>query len=455
MSFLEQRFALRQRGTTIQTELRAGATTFMAMAYILFANPAILASAGIPFNGAAIATAFTAGILCILMGAVTNYPMCLAAGMGLNAVVAFTLVGTMGLSWQTAMGVVVLEGLVILALSASALRGAIMDAIPGGLKHAIAASIGLFITFIGFQNGNFITSHPATLLTFEDFTNPITVLSIIGFFISALLIAARIQGALLIGILATAIIGMLPVWPQVTGDRSSLVPFPERFFQIPRDWSTFFQFDLKSALQWQLIPVAFALLMTDFFDTLGSALAVTNKAGLVDENGRIPRLKKLLIVDSLGAIFGGMAGCSSNTCYVESAAGVAEGGRTGLTAITCGLLFLATLFCIPFVAVVGGGVEISPGVYKNPVTAGSLILVGYFMIETVRYIPWDDVEQAIPAFLTLTVTPFSFSITHGIGAGVISYVLLLALRGKARKISPLLWLTAALFTIVFLIPITE
>jgi len=452
MKSLQSFFEIQQRGTTLQTELRAGITIFMAMAYIIFANPAILQAAGVPFQGAMIATCATAGIMSIIMGLATNFPICMAAGMGLNAVVAFTLVQGIGLSWQTAMGVVVLEGIVVLLLSASTLRAAVMDAIPTSLKHAIAAAIGMFITFIGLQNGNFIKANPATLVTFEDFTKPVTALSFIGLLISAVLVAARARGALLLGILATAMLGMLPIW-SIPAGRGPLLPIPTDFFQIPRDWSTFFQFDLSGALKWQLVPVAFALLMTDFFDTLGSALAVVSKADLLDDSGRIPKLRRLLIVDSIGAIFGGMTGCSSNTTYIESAAGVSEGARTGLAAVVCGVLFLLSMFLVPIVAVVGSGVEVAPGVFKNPVTAGSLILVGFFMIDSVRSINWANMEESLPAFIIIAVTPFTFSITHGIGAGIVTYVLLLLLRGKARSVSPLLWLTAALFSLVFLSPL--
>jgi len=455
MSWLTNFFEFNKRNTSWKIEARAGVTIFMAMAYIIFANPAILQAGGVPFQGAVISTCVTAGILSILMGLLTNYPLCMAAGMGLNAVVAFTLVKAMGLTWQTAMGVVVLEGLVILMLSVSTLRSAVMDSIPTSLKHAIAGAIGLFITFIGLQNGNFIKSHPATMLTFEEFTNPVTLLSSIGFVLSATLIAARVRGALLLGITGTALIGMLPVWPTGTEGRGSLIGIPTEIIQWPGDWSTFFQFDIAGALKWQLIPVAFALLMTDFFDTLGSALAVVTKADLLDEKGRIPRLKRLLVVDSLGAIFGGMAGCSSNTSYIESAAGVSEGGRTGLAAVVCGLLFLGSIFFVPLVAVVGGGVEVAPGVFKNPVTAGSLILVGFFMIDSIRYIRWDHIEESLAAFIILVVTPFTFSITHGIGAGIITFVLLLIFRGKIRQVPPLLWVTAGLFSLVFLLPLVE
>lgn len=458
--FIQRFFEFDQRRTNAKIETRAGITTFMAMAYIIFANPAILSTAGVPFGACVVATCFAAGVLCIAMGLITNYPMCLAAGMGLNAVVAFTLVGGMGLSWQTAMGVVVLEGLVVLLLSASALRSAVMDAIPVPLKHAIAAGIGLFVTFIGLQNGNFIKPHPATIVSFEHFTNPVTALSSIGFIISATLIAARIRGALLLGIIATAIIGMIPIWtlPVKEGQtgvssRGSLIPIPTDFVQWPNDWSTLFQADIRGALQWGLIPVAFALLMTDFFDTLGSSVAVVSKAGLLEPNGRVPRLRSLLVVDSCAAILGGLTGSSSNTCYVESAAGVTEGGRTGFTAVVCGLLFLAAMFFVPFVAVVGGGVEIAPGVIRNPVTAGSLILVGFFMMESLRRIDWNVIDEALPAFVIMTFTPFTFSITHGIGAGIIGYVMLQLLRGHARRVTPLLWVTAVLFTIVFILPL--
>ena len=439
----------------------------MAMAYIIFANPAILADGGVPFGGAVVSTCFAAGAMCILMGLLTNYPMCMAAGMGLNAVVAYTICKMMGQPWQVAMGVVVLEGLVVLFLSATAFRQAALDAIPASLKHAIAAGVGLFITFIGLENGNIIKAHPATLVTFQNFDNPVSLLTAIGLLVTAVLMVRRVRGALLLGIVITALIGMLPIWHLPAGfgtpvasvadlaiaRRGALVPLPHQVFELPHDWSTFFHADLRAALSPKLLPVAFAFLMTDFFDTIGTAVAVGAKAGYLDDVGRIPKIRRLLLVDSLGAVAGGAFGCSSNTCYVESAAGASEGGRTGLTAITCGVLFLAAMFFVPLVSVVGGGVQIAPGVVRNPVTAAALILVGFLMIESVQQIRWQDLAEAIPAFLVIVLIPLTFSISHGIGAGFISYVLLMAASGRSKQVHPMMWITAAMFLVMFALPL--
>lgn len=464
-------FQVRERQTTVGREVRAGITSFMAMAYIIFTNPGILSQAKVPFNGAVLATCLSAGLITIMMGLTTNYPMCLAAGMGLNAVVAFGIVGGMHQSWQTAMGVIVLEGFVVLLFSASPLRRVVMESIPLCLKNAIAVGIGLFITFIGLIDANLLASHPATLVTFGSFTHPVSVLALFGLFVTGVLVVRRVPGALLFGILATAIMGMLPIWhvPSGVGVVSevmsgaaakarwgALLPFPGRLAEIPRDWSTFFAFDLKGALTLRLLPLVFACFMTDFFDTMGTAIAVGAKAQYLDSEGRIPKLKPLLLVDSLGAIVGGAFGCSSNTCYIESTAGAAEGGRTGLTAVVCGLLFLASAFLAPVIAIIGGGVMITgmPGgeVVRHPVTASALIIVGFLMMDSIRSIDWSKAEEALPAFLIIVMTPLTFSITHGIGAGFICYVVWRVVAGRARDIHPFLWVVAALFVLVFIMP---
>lgn len=470
MAGLEQIFHLQEKDTTVGTEVRAGLTTFMAMAYIIFANPAILAAGGVPFQGAVVATCVAAGLVTLLMGLATNYPMCLAAGMGLNAVVAFTIVLGLGQTWQAAMGVVVLEGLVVLVLSATALRQAVMDAIPTSLKHAIAAGIGFFLTFIGLQDGNFLSASPATLVTFGDFTHPVAVLSILGLLITGWLLARRTRGAILIGIVATAVLGMQPIWHLPAGSGTPadvaaglaaqarwgpLISLPHRVFDLPRDWSTFFQFNLKAAFSLTLLPVTFAFFMTDFFDTMGTAIGVGAKAGYLDKKGRIPRIRELLIVDSLGAVIGGAFGCSSNTCYIESTAGVAEGGRSGLTAVVCGLLFLVALFFTPLIAVVGGGVQVAPDTVRHPVTSAALIIVGFLMMTSVLEIEWTKIEEALPSFLTMVIMPLTFSITHGIGAGFVSYVAWKALTGRAREIRPFLWIVALLFLPVFAMPVIQ
>jgi adenine/guanine/hypoxanthine permease len=464
---LDNVFQLTQRGTTAGTEIRAGIVSFMAMAYIVFANPAILSAAGVPFAGAVVATCVAAGLMTILMGVATNYPMCLAAGMGLNGVVAFGIVKGMGLPWQTAMGVVVLEGLIVLALSATRLRQAVMDAIPLPLKSAIAVGIGIFITFIGFQQGGLVARHPATLVTIADLTTPVPLLSLFGLVVTGALVIRRIRGALLIGIVATAVLGMLPIWhmpagvgtpAQVAGAAAkvarwgALVPPPAAVFQMPADWSTFFAFDLKGAFTLQLLPVVFAFFMTDFFDTMGTAIAVGAKAGYLDREGRIPRIRQLLIVDSLAAIVGGAFGSSSNTCYIESSAGVGEGGRTGLTAVTCGLCFLFAVFLTPLIGVVGGGVMVGPDTVLHPVTAAALIIVGFMMMDAVREIKWTDAAEGLPAFMVMVTMPLTFSITHGIGAGFVAHVAWKALSGRAREVRPFLWVVAVLFVLVFAMP---
>jgi AGZA family xanthine/uracil permease-like MFS transporter len=467
MKRLEQYFRLKERGSTPATEMRAGITTFMAMAYIIFTNPAILSSAKVPVNSAITATCLAAGISTILMGIVTNYPMCLAAGIGLNAVVAFTIVIGLNQTWQTAMGVIVLEGLIVLGFSATAMRQSVMEAIPDSLKQAIAVAIGLFITFIGLQEGGFIVAHPATLVTFGDFTQPVCLLSSIGLLITGTLLIRRARGALLTGIIATALLGMLPIWHLTPGLASAgseaagrnsieawgpIVRIPQSLVAVPHDFSTMFAFDLRGAAKLALLPLVFACLMTDFFDTMGTAIAVGARAGLLDKQGRMPRIKSLLVVDSLAAIIGGAFGCSSNTCFIESTTGIAEGGRTGLTAITCGILFLLATFCTPLIAVVGAGVEISPHVVKHPVTAAALICVGFLMMEGIYEINWREPGEGLPAFLTLVVMPFTFSITHGIGAGIVSYALWKLLAGKAREVPALMWPITGLFLLVFLLP---
>lgn len=470
---LERLFRLRDNGTTIGTEVRAGVTTFMAMAYIIFTNPAILAAGGVPFSGAVVATCIAAGVVTIMMGLATNYPMCLAAGMGLNAIVAFNIVLGMGKSWQIAMGVVVLEGLIVLILSAMTIRQAVMDAIPNPLKHAIAVAIGIFITFIGLQEGNLLEANPATMVTFGDFSHPVALLAMLGLLVTGWMVVKGVRGALLLGICITALAGMLPIWHLPAGIGAPaellaglgkesrwapLIPLPSKILQIPSDkasWSTFFAFDLKGAITIQLLPVAFAFFMTDFFDTMGTAIGVGAKAGYLDAQGRIPKIRPLLVVDSLGAVIGGAFGCSSNTCYIESTAGVAEGGRTGLTAVVCGLFFLLAVLFTPLIAVVGGGVQVAPMTVRHPVTAAALIIVGFLMMESIAHIDWKKADEALPAFLVIVTMPLTFSITHGVGMGFITYTVWKALTGRAREVKPFLWIVSILFVLVFLTPAIE
>lgn len=439
MDRLRDYFDLDRLGTTVRTEAVAGLTTFMTMAYIIFVNPVILSAAGLPLEGAAVATCVVSGALTLAMGLASNYPLTLAPGMGLNAVVAYTIVVGMGQPWTVAMGIIVAEGILITILVLTNLRERVMEAIPMSLKHAIGVGIGLFIAFIGLVEGGLVTAHPATLVSLGDLTQPHALAAALGLVLTAVLVARRVRGAILFGILGTLILAVL----------FQLQGWPKDWVSLPRDFSTFFQFDLLGALKLSLIPMIFALFMSDFFDTMGTVIGVTGEAGLLDERGRLPRLKSVLLVDSLAAVAGGAVGASSATTYIESAAGVSEGGRSGLTAVVTGLLFFFALFFTPLVSIVAGGIQVAPGVVRHPVTAPALVVVGFLMMAVIQRIDFRNYEEGLPAFLVILVMPLTYSISHGIGAGLVSYVLIKLLVGKAREIHPFLYPIAALFALSF------
>ena len=433
-------FKLAERGTDVATEVKAGVTTFMVMAYILFLNPNILSNMfgaadspeAIAFKApAAAATALVAGLLSIAMGVFANVPIALAAGLGINALVAFALVLGAGLTPQGAMGVIVLEGIIVLILVLVGLREAIMNAVPASLKRAIAVGIGLFILFIGFFDGGLIAAGEGTPVQFVFPTTPAAGVTLLGLLITIALFVRRVPAALLLSILITTVIAII-VGVQTV---------PPQLIATP-SFSTLGQFDLGNVFT-VLGPLAaaltiFSFMLTDFFDTMGTATAISDQAGLTDENGRVPNTGRLLAVDSVGAIAGGVAGISSNTSYIESAAGVAEGGRTGLTSVVVGLLFLASILLTPLATLV-----------PFAATAPVLIVVGYLMVTNLRDIDFADVEEGFPALFALILMPLTFSITVGIGAGFISYVLIKVVRGRARDVHPLLWLVAAAFVIYF------
>jgi AGZA family xanthine/uracil permease-like MFS transporter len=444
-------FRFSERGTDIRTEILAGLTTFMTMAYIVFVNPAILGTegTGLPLTGVFFATCVAAAVACIAMGIFANYPVALASGLGLNAIVAFTLILGLGLSWQQAMAVVVLEGLLVTILVLTNLREAVMNAIPMSLKFAIAVGIGLFIAFIGLKNGGIVVQNPATYLALGDFTQGPVVLALFGLVLTLALVARGVRGGILIGILLTGVVGMI----------FGIVPLPGGVVDFRFDTSTIGGgvLAIPEVLQISLIPVIFALFMTDFFDTMGTVIAVGQEGKLLDEEGRPPRLKRILLIDSLAAAGGGAAGASSVTSYIESGAGVAEGGRTGFTSVVVGLLFLLALPFSPLISVFGGSIPV-PGpqgegeIFVSPVTAPALIVVGFLMITAVRFIPWDDFDEAIPAFLTILTLPLTFNISYGIGFGFIAYVLIKLSRGKPGEVHPLLYGAALLFALAFVWP---
>ncbi|MCG0239288.1 MAG: NCS2 family permease [Firmicutes bacterium] len=425
---MERFFRLKEMGTDLRTEILAGIVTFMTMAYILFVNPLILSEAGVPREGAVLATAIGAGLMTIAMGLVTNYPLALASGMGLNAVVAYGLVMTAGFTWQQAMAVIFVEGLIITLLVLTNVREAVMNAIPINLKRAIGVGIGLFIAFIGLRNAGVVVASDATLVTLGDLTDPKVLLALFGLVITLLLMVRGVRGALLLGILATTAAALLTGQAQL----------PDAWISLPTaaSFSTIGALDLSVVLQVSAWSWVFALLMTDFFDTMGTVVAVGSEAGFLRPDGTIPRLKQVLLIDSLAAMAGGFLGASSITTYIESASGVGEGGRTGLASVVTGLLFLLSIFLAPAV-----------GVVPAQATAPALIIVGFLMMTVVREIDFGDLDEGLPAFVTLLGMPLTYSISTGIGLGFVTYCLLKLFRGKVREVHPLLWVVAVLFAL--------
>jgi len=443
-------FKFAERGTDFATELRAGLTTFLVMAYIIFLNPIILADgfkvvSGYDLNitAAAATTALIAGLLTIAMGVVTNYPFAMAAGLGLNAIVAFGLT-SLGLTPEGAMGVIVLEGLAILALVVLGLREAIMNAVPLALKRSIGVGIGLFILFIGFVDAQVIripfgsaqaaaAIPPRYGLPPVEFvlpTTPAHFVFFLGLVLTIGLWVLRVRGALLISILVTAAVAIVVGVQRVP---SEFVVTPS-FFPLFPDLSNVFTLGAVVA-----VLTIFAIMLADFFDTMGTVTGVAAQAGLTDEEGRVPGIGPVLLVDSVGPIAGGAAGISSNTTYIESAAGVAEGGRTGFTAVVVGVLFLVAILAAPLVQLV-------PFVATGPV----LVLVGFLMFTLIKDIPVADPEEGIPALLTMVIMPLTFSITNGIGAGFIAWVLIKIVLRKWDEIHPLMWAVAIAFVVYFL-----
>jgi len=446
-SALERRFGLRERGTTVRTEVVAGITTFMTMAYILFVNPTILGGpTGLPFAQVLTVTALVAGVMTIAMGGVANYPFAIASGLGLNAVVAFQLVGSQGLTFPEAMGVVVAEGLLITLLVLTGFREAVLDAIPLELKKAIGAGIGLFITLIGFATAGVVVQGSGTPLALGSFDSVRVGVFVVGLLLTAVLVARGIKGALLFGILGTTLLAImanllsggeawLEVGPGVAQVPIDIVALPD--FSLLGQFS--FGFVAKLGVIAAVLAV-FTLMLADFFDTMGTAIALGNEAGFLDDDQRLPGANRVLLVDSLAAVAGGAASASSATTYIESASGISEGGRTGLASIVTGLLFLLALFFSPLA-----------GVIPAEATAPALVLVGFLMLSVLRELPWNNVAVAIPAFLTMVTMPFTYSITNGIGAGFVSYTVLRLVGGGARDVHWLMLLSSVAFVLYFAI----
>src|SRR4051812_20811087 len=438
--FLEQRFRMTERGTTVRTEVLGGVATFLTMCYIVFVNPAILSAAGMPFEAVTVATALAAAIATAGMGLVTNLPFALASRPGINAGVAFDLILGRHLPWPVAMSCIVLEGLVAVVLVLAGFREAIVRAVPLELKLAIGVGIGLFIALVGLRDGGIVVNNPATGIGLGDLTSGPALISLAGGFVAAALAARGARGAILAGIATSTILGLIF---GILDGPSGVAEFPKSSsFSTIGD--ALKPSNLGDALTWALVPVIFALFMTDFFDTVGTATAVTSSAGLMEPDGGVPRLKRLLLVDSAAAAGGGAMGVSSVTTYVESGAGVSEGARTGLASLVTGGLFVLTIFFVPLIALVGQGVTVNK-VDLHPATAPALIMVGYLMIRLVGDIDWTSPEAALPAFLVIVGIPMTFSIAAGIGLGVVGYVVAMVAQGRAREIHVLMWCLVPMF----------
>jgi AGZA family xanthine/uracil permease-like MFS transporter len=421
---LDDYFGFTKLGSTLGRELLGGATTFATMAYIVFVNPSILSDAGIPYQAAMAATCVAAAFGSLLMGLWAHHPIALAPGMGINAYLTYSVVGGMGVDWRTALGAVFVSGVVFLLLTVAGFRRKILEAMPRVLFPAVAAGIGMFLALIGLRNAGIIVPDDTTMVSLGDLSSPNVLLAIGGLLLIATLESRRVPGAVLIGVLTASAIAMatgLSAWSPT-----------------PLDWAGMtaatFELDIPGALSLGLLDIVFVFLFVDFFDTLGTVVAITKKAGLADEHGRIPRVEKMLGVDAAATMAGAVCGTSTVTSYIESASGIAAGARTGLAAVVTGLLFLLALPLAPLV-----------GTVPSAATAPALIVVGALMMTTVREIDWDDVTVGLPSFLTLLAIPLTYSIANGLAIGVIAYAGLKLLNGEGRQVGWLVYVLAGLF----------
>ena len=429
--FIANYFEFDKHKTNLSTEVNAGVTTFMTMAYILIVNPLILSETGMDFGAIFTATALSSLLATLVMGLYAKLPFALAPGMGLNAFFAFTVVLGMGKSWEFALTAVFLEGIIFILLTLFNVREAIINSIPMSIKKAISVGIGLFIAFIGLSNAGIILAGGGTPLYLGDITSGGALLALIGLVITSVLLVLKVRGALLIGILATTVIA-LPM---------GIAQFPTSVFQTPPSLAPiFFKFQWDQVFTLDMLVVLFTFLFVDMFDTVGTLIGVSTKAGMLDEEGRVPNAKKALMADAVGTTFGAIFGTSTVTTYVESAAGVTEGGRSGLTAVVTAGMFGIALFLSPIFIMIPGAA-----------TAPALILVGLFMMSPIKDIDFEDYSESIPAFITLLFMPLTYSISDGIVFGILSYVLIKAFTGKVKDIPILTWIIAAVFVLKFLI----
>lgn len=435
---LERLFRLREAGTTPAREAVGGVTTFLTLAYILAVNPVFLSAAGMPLEGAIVATALSAAFATFLMAFVANYPIALAPGMGMNAFFAYTLCVGAGVRWQTALGMVFWAGLLFVLLTVTGARRVLVRAVPEVIKLGGAVGIGLFIAFIGLQHGGIVRDDPNTLVTLGDLAAPAALLTLFGLLVSAALMAAKVPTAIFWGLVATLAAAL------VVG----IVPAPEQWLAVPSFVLPGFSIDLWGALKLEYVPLMLVLLFFALFDTLGTLMGIAHQAGFL-KDGELPRIGRALSADAAGMVGGALIGTSPVTSYIESGAGVSVGARTGLANVVTGTLLLLSLFLTPLVSVMGH----SEG-NLNPVTAPALILVGTLMVRAVREIDWEDPTEAVPAFFTAILMPLTFNISHGLAAGIVTYALVKLAARRGREVHWLMYLLAALFLLRYaLLPV--
>lgn len=429
--FLENLFKLEENNTDVKTEVIAGITTFMTMAYIIFVNPNILSEAGMPFNGVFIATILGAMVGTLAMAALTNYPFVLASGMGLNAFFTYSVVIGMGVSWQAALGIIFLEGIIFIILSVTPVREMIVNSIPMALKTGISTGIGLFIAFIGLQNAQIVVSDQATLVSMGNVLTGPGLVALFGLLVMGVLHAKGIKGSLLWGILAATAFGWIN---GVTPAMNGIVAMPQM-----SDWSqVLFKLDIGSALSFSMMGVLLSFLFVDMFDTAGTLVGVSQQAGYLDENGDLPKASKALLADAVGTTAGALFGTTTVTTYVESASGVAEGGRTGLTGVVASILFFLALFFKPLISIVPGAA-----------TAPALIVVGTMMMTNITKLDWDDFTEILPAFVAMIAMPLTYSISNGIALGFIVYPIVKLFTGKGKEVHWLVYVLSVVFVFYF------
>jgi len=420
---IDRYFGLTAKQTSVKQEMLGGLTTFVTMAYIAVVNPQILAEAGMPPEGVVFATCLSAAVATLVMGLYANYPIALAPGMSLNAYFTYSVCLGMHVPWRTALAVVFFSGVLFLILTVTRIREQIVNGIPECLKHSTAAGIGMFIAFVGLRNAKLVVAHSGTFVGLGSFANPEVQMACLGLTITLVLMARKLPGAILLGILATSILGML----------RGLSQWPSTLFAMPHPSATFLQLDFRGAIHLGFLEILFAFLFVDLFDNVGTLVGVCEQGGFM-KDGKIPRVGRVLLADSVGTIFGALTGTSTVTSYIESAAGVAAGARTGLSNIAVAALFLLAMFCSPLATAIPG--------YA---TAPALILVGVLMSQSLALVKWNDFTDALPAFITMLATPLAFSIATGLSLGLISFTVVKLAAGKFREINALVWILTVLF----------